>query len=314
MGQFKKQMQDGCRAALRPVARMVRTLLTPTEPPVEFGWKTIEAGPAAGANVMVPLNTPIADAITTGSYDQKVLQVVEALVSKTDTCFDIGGHYGCYTLSLAKLVKDGKIHTFEPVPAHAERIRQATQKSKLNHVQVHQVAVAGQNGEMTLRFAEAEGGDDSMAFLDAYGGVDTQAAHEHYRNFSRTNVSAVTLDSLLGTVSSVQFMKIDAEGAEAAVMGAGLELISRHQPRILVELHGIYEALACAEILCKLNYRAILLTDQKTTLPILWAPREDQTAIDAIKDVLGHDPVVMFGSSLQPDVPATGMVDGGADV
>ena len=97
-------------------------------------------------------------------------------------------------------------------------------------------------------------------------------------------------------------------------MGAGLELISRHQPRILVELHGIYEALACAEILCKLNYQAILLTDQKTTLPILWAPREDQTAIDAIKDVLGHDPVVMFGSSLQPDVPATGMVDGGADV
>ena len=64
--------------------------LTPTAPPVEFGWKTIEAGPAAGANVMVPLNTPIADAITTGSYDQKVLQVVEALVSKTDTCFDIG--------------------------------------------------------------------------------------------------------------------------------------------------------------------------------------------------------------------------------
>ena len=204
MGQFKKQMQDGCRAALRPVARMVRRLLTPTEPPVEFGWKTIEAGPAAGANVMVPLNTPIADAITTGSYDQKVLQVVEALVSKTDTCFDIGGHYGCYTLSLAKLVKDGKIHTFEPV-RRTLRIRQATQKSKLNHVQVHQVSGWSEWGDDPAAQKLREVMTPWLFLMRTV--VDTQAAHEHYRNFSRTTVNAVTLDSLLGTVPSVQFMK-----------------------------------------------------------------------------------------------------------
>ena len=296
MGQFKQQMQQACRRALQPVARGLRSLLTPPTPPIEFDWHQIEAGPAAGAHVMLPRNTPIAEAITAGDYDEKILQVVKSLVAKDDVCFDIGGHYGCYTLSLAKLVVDGQVHTFEPVPAHAERIRAAALKSELKHVQVHQVAMAGEIGEMTLQFAEAEGSDDSMAFLDAYGGVDTQAAHEHYRNFSRTTVQARTLDSLVDELPAVQFMKIDAEGAEAAILGAGLKLIANSMPRLLVELHGIYEAMACAEILCKLNYQAILLTDQKTTLPILWASRDDVAAVQAVRKVLGHEPVVMFDS------------------
>ena len=296
MGQFKQRIQHACRRALQPVARAVRSLLTSPTPPIEFVWHQIAAGPAAGAHVMLPRNTPIAEAITAGDYDQKILQVVESLVSKGDVCFDIGGHYGCYTLSLAKLVVDGEVHTFEPVPAHAERIRAAAKKSELKHVQVHQVAMAGETGEMTLQFAEAEGSDDSMAFLDAYGGVDTQAAHEHYRHFSRTTVKARTLDSLLDQLPAVQFMKIDAEGAEAAIIGAGLKLISSSKPRLLVELHGIYEAMACAEILSNLNYKAILLTDQKTTLPILWVSRDDLAAVQAVSHVLGHEPVVMFDS------------------
>ncbi|MAI71836.1 MAG: hypothetical protein CMM01_13105 [Rhodopirellula sp.] len=301
MGQFKQQMQHACRQALQPVARGVRSLLTPPTPPVEFGWHQIESGPAAGAHVMLPCDTPIAEAITAGDYDRKILKVVESLVGKDDVCFDIGGHYGCYTLSLAKLVTHGQVHTFEPVPAHAARIREAAIKSDLGHIHVHQVALAGEMGEMTLQFAEAEGSDDSMAFLDAYGGVDTQAAHEHYRNFSRTTVTAQTLDSLLVELPAVHFMKIDAEGAEAAILGAGLNLIATSKPRLLVELHGIYEALACAEILCKLNYQAILLTDQKTTLPILWASRDDVAAVKAVREVLGHEPVVMFDSLAEPD-------------
>jgi len=294
MSQFTQQLQETCRNALRPVARGVRSLLTPPTPPIEFDWHTIEGGPAAGAEVMLPRNTSIATAITVGDYEQKILQVVQNLVSASDICFDIGGHYGCYTLSLAKLANQGQVHTFEPVPAHADRIRKAAIRSELKHVTVHQVAVAGQVGEMTLQFAEAEGSDDSMAFLDAYGGVDTPAAHEHYRNFARTKVEAITLDSLESELPSVQFIKIDAEGAEAAILAAGVNLISHCKPRLLLELHGIYEALACAEILAKLDYRAILLTDQKTTLPILWASRDDDDAVHAVKKVLGREPVVMF--------------------
>ena len=296
MNQLKSNLQNACRSMLRPLARVVRWALTPTEPAVEFTWHKIHGGAAAGTEALLPKGTPIADAITSGNYERSTMAFVIALVAKDDVCFDIGGHYGYFALSLAKLAPQGKVHTFEPVPVHASRIEQAVERSGLQHVTIHQEAVGGEVGDMTLHFAEGDAGDDSMAYLDAYGGVDTPAAHEHYRSFSRTKVRTVTLDSLLPQLPPPRFIKIDAEGAEAAILGASRQLISQFRPRLLVELHGIYEAIQCAEILSDLNYHAILLTDQKTTMPILWVGHEDEEAMTCVRSVLGHEPITLFGA------------------
>ncbi len=300
MSQLKQRLQQACRNALRPTVAFARKMLTPEVPPIEFVWQQIKQGPAAGTEALLPDVMEISEPITSGRYESRVMEIVEALVSKDDTCFDIGGHYGYYTLSLAKLASAGQIHTFEPVASHADRIRQAAERSRLANVTVHQVALAGEVGEMTLQFAEAEGGDDSMAYLDAYGGVDTPAAQEHYRRFSPTTVSTVTLDSLMSDLPLPKFIKIDAEGAEAPILQAGCELISTAKPRLLVELHGIYEALACAEILSNVNYRAFLLTRQKITMPILWASRDDDDAMQNVREVLGRDPIVLFDGNHAP--------------
>jgi FkbM family methyltransferase len=288
---------------LRPVVVLARRLLAPPpEPPIEFVWQQINSGPAAGTEALLPDGKEIAEAITSGSYESQVMAFVKALVSRDDTCYDVGGHYGYFTLSLAKLAPGGQVHTFEPVIDHAERIRQSAERSGLSNVTVHQVAVAGEIGEMTLQFAEAEGSDDSMAYLEAYGGVDTPAAQEHYRRFTRTTVKTVTLDSLASDVPLPAFIKIDAEGAEAPILQAAAQLISTAKPRLLVELHGIYEALACAEILSNMNYRAILLTDQKTTMPILWASRDDDEVMQIVHNVLGCDPIVLFDGNATPSL------------
>ena len=279
------------------LSRTVRSALTPAEPPIEFAWHKIIGGPAAGASALLPSGTAITAAITAGNYEQQIMAFVVALVGEDDTCFDIGGHYGYYTLSLAKLAPRGQVHTFEPVAEHAERIEQSAIQSGLGNVTVHQAAVAGQVGNMTLQFAEAGSGDDSMAYLDAYGGVDTPAAHEHYRSFSRTTVRTVTLDSLSTELPTPRFIKIDAEGAEGAILKAGRRFIAQARPRLLVELHGIYEAIQCAEILSGLNYQAILLTDQKTTMPILWVSRDDHEAVHCVRSVLGREPIMLFNES-----------------
>ena len=302
MNQLTAPLQNACRAMLRPLARAMRWMLTPAEPPIEFNWHEIQAGPAAGASAMLPSGTAITEAITAGNYEQQTMAFVAALVDQDSVCFDIGGHYGYYTLSLAKLAPRGQVHTFEPVTAHAQRIKQSAERSGLENVTVHQAAVAGEVGEMTLQFAEVGSGDDSMAYLDAYGGVDTPAAHEHYRSFSRITVRTVTLDSLGKELPAPQFIKIDAEGAEAAILKAGRQLISHARPRLLVELHGIYEAIDCAEILSGLNYQAMLLTDQKTTMPILWVSHDDHEAVACVRSILGREPIMLF----RPTGPARG--------
>ncbi len=61
MNQLKSHLQNACRTMLRPLARGVRWALTPSEPPVEFDWHRIDGGAAAGAEVLLPQETPIAE-------------------------------------------------------------------------------------------------------------------------------------------------------------------------------------------------------------------------------------------------------------
>ena len=108
-------LQRSCRAALRPLAALARKALTPPPAPVEFDWRTITAGPAAGVAAMLPSPSPVTDEILAGAYERSVIDVVAALVDADDVCYDIGGHYGYYTLVLAKLAGRGAVHPFSGV-------------------------------------------------------------------------------------------------------------------------------------------------------------------------------------------------------
>ena len=73
-----------------------------------------------------------------------------------------------------------------------------------------------------------------------------------------------------------------------------MKMIATAKPRILIETHGVHEALTCAEFFQKLHYRAVLMTDQKTTMPILWIAADDHEAILIVTRVLGREPLILF--------------------
>lgn len=294
MKSFLRGTQHACRAALRPLAQFGRYLLTPPNPPQPFVWHSVATGPAQGAELLLPQGSAIAESLVSGNYEPEVVATIEKLVDPDDVCFDIGGHYGYLTLVLARVASCGHVHTFEPVPEHAERIDRAASRNQLTHVTVHQQAMAGTVGRMSLRRASSPEVDDSMAYLDEYGGVDSAAAKVHYENFTSLTVPTVTLDSVADSFPPPRFIKLDAEGAEAPILEAGRNLISSNRPRLLIEIHGIVESLRCAEILQSLNYRAILLSDQKSTLSVLWTPRDDHEAFARIEAMLGRKPIVLF--------------------
>lgn len=260
---------------------------------MSFEWHEIEQGVAAGCSLLTPKERAITDLIRSGRYEQEIMQFVCDLVEPESRCFDIGGHYGYYMMALSKLATKGAVHTFEPVERHAERLRQAITRSELHDTQIHQVAVAGECGELNLRYA-ADEGDDSMAYLDAYGGVDTAAAHTHYQSFKSVTVKTITLNHAAENFGAPQFIKIDAEGAEGAILEGGKELIASAKPRLLIEVHGIHEAMYCSDVLQSLDYRAILLSKQKTTLPVLWASRSDTDAVKIVEKVLESKPTLFF--------------------
>lgn len=131
-------------------------------------------------------------------------------------------------------------------------------RSARENVTVRQVAIADRVGTMTLGYADGVG-DDSMAYLTDFGGVDADIAKQHYDSFAQTHVPTTTLSAFANDIAepeSIRFSKMDAE---AAIVRGVSEWFGQQQPRILMEVHGVQEALECADQMWTLVYHAILL-------------------------------------------------------
>lgn len=108
-------LRETIRAGLRPIARHVRAMLDPIEPPPELQWRTITDGPSKGRQLKLPTPSVLSDRIVRGQFEPVESQVVQQLIEPTDHCIDIGGHYGHYTMLLSALASQGHVHTFETV-------------------------------------------------------------------------------------------------------------------------------------------------------------------------------------------------------
>lgn len=273
------------------MVRGLRELLAEPVPAVEFGPVQIVSGPAANVTLILPRPSELTELIVSGAYEPTTTAVMKELLSPNDHCWDIGSHYGYFTSLMAKLVPQGGVDAFDPLPAHADRLRKGMAASGLDHVNVHQLGVAGQSGEMVLRFAQA-GQDDSMAYLEDYGGVKTPLAEQNYPDFGSQRVPVVTLDEIDAAVPAL--IKIDAEGAEAAILAGGTNLFQTARPRVLVETHGVGEALECADQMQALDYVALALSPTKETLPVLWVHHEDDQARACLEKVTKNPARILF--------------------
>ncbi len=264
---------------LRPLVRTARRLLLPPYPPPQLQFCQLTAGPAQGCWLQLPHPTALSAAIISGEYEANCVACVSGLIAPDATCVDIGGHYGFYTVTLAKLAADGVVHTYEPVSRLASSIEASLHRSELTNATVHPLAVAEIRGEQTFRYASAAGGDDSMGYLLGRG-IATPEARVHYDGFEQTTVRTISLDEL---GFEPDFIKIDAEGAESIILRGGQQMLARKRPRLFIELHGIREALACEPLLRGLGYRGFCIEDRGATLASLWVHTSDEAGLAALQ-------------------------------
>ncbi len=280
------------RLIVRPFASVVRRLLDEPETPTQVKPVAIQAGPAQNCTIILPVPSKLADNVCGGLYEPECIDLLNNVIASSDVCFDIGGHNGYFTLVLAKLAKQGKVVCFEPVEALADRIHESIRRSGLSNVKVENVAVAGEAGQMQFRYAGESSLDDSMGYLVRYGGVNTPRSQVQYEKFSEKAVTAITLDSLKD--HSPNFIKIDAEGAEAEILSAGLELLSQSRPRLLIELHGVDLALRCANILGPLGYCAYTIGQRSLMMQTLWIHENDGVVKKVIESLSPEELPLVF--------------------
>jgi FkbM family methyltransferase len=209
--------------------------------------------------------------------------LLEATLWRGMVAVDVGANIGFQTLTMARCVgATGRVHSIEPDPRNFRLLRRAVTEAGYDHVRLHELAASNTSGRVTLHLAAANRGDHRLA---PAAGARQQVT-----------VEAAPLDDLLADEPRVDFIKIDVQGAEVAVLGGlAWTLCRTPRPKLLCELSPalLREAGADAEAffgpLREIGFRAHRIRQDGAVLPV--SPEEAWAAAESSPN--GYDMIFL---------------------
>lgn len=147
------------------------------------------------------------------------------------TVVDIGANQGELTAVAAGCVgASGNVIAYEPSPVTADALRARLARER--HVEIRQCALAGHVGKSAF-YVDPSKSTSSTLYPDAIGPIRKQV-----------RVRVQTLNAEMDQLPPVDLIKIDAQGAEGAILEGARRLLKRDKPLLIFELwpHGLRAA------------------------------------------------------------------------
>lgn len=160
-----------------------------------------------------------------GHWERNVERVMLDYIRPDMQVIDIGAHFGYYTVKLGQLLSHtGFLHAFEPNPEVNAVCEENVKINNLaSRVTLHKVALGDNNTTAVLTRSSS-----NMASANLLG--------EQAADFS-VEVPVRRLDDVLTTTSSIDLIKLDAEGYEKRILdGAAATLRRSPNCAIMIEL------------------------------------------------------------------------------
>jgi len=170
-------------------------------------------------------NDAVSDEILVGNYEREGYQFTQQFLQAGMIVLDIGAHYGFYTVLASKKVgPGGRVIAFEPSLRERKRLLRHLRLNGCKNVQVEGLAVA--NCESEAEFFVVQGRDT---------GCNSLRPPMVNEKIGVTRTSLISLDKYLqrNKINHLDFIKIDAEGAELEILKGASELLQR-KPRPVI--------------------------------------------------------------------------------
>lgn len=155
-------------------------------------------------------------------YDRYTSRIMQSVLLPTSNCIDVGAHEGEVLGEMLALAPKGKHFAFEPLP-HLHTQLSATYGDRVN---LFSEALSDHSGEGVFHH---------VVNAPAYSGLRKRDYDHPNPDITQIYVKKNTLDELILPLATIDFIKIDVEGAELAVLRGATSLIQRDQPLIIFE-------------------------------------------------------------------------------
>ncbi|MBT9331823.1 FkbM family methyltransferase [Paracidobacterium acidisoli] len=168
----------------------------------------------------------------TGSQEPSCEALVLSCVRHLElrSFWDVGANIGHYTWLLKTAVPHLSVVLFEALPANAALIRQTLDRCSFPDITLVSAGVSEQAGTALLRTNAVAGATSSLesegaTFEERHWGVPA----------GTLSIPLVSIDEQRAHHGSIDLMKIDVEGHEAAVLRGAQQTIDSDQPILFVE-------------------------------------------------------------------------------
>ncbi len=182
--------------------------------------------------------------------------MIQSLKSR-DTFFDVGAHFGFFSLLAAQLVEEnGKVISFEPAALAANILHNNIER--LRQIRMVQAAVGESTG--SVMFMEGKPGQ-----TESSGRMS--AEEEQNETIQGNLVNCISLDDFSEKEKLIPVaIKIDAEGSELKVLQGMNRLLQTHKPAIIMEFwskqfHNNQQHLEAINLLLSAGYNLNLIDD-----------------------------------------------------
>jgi FkbM family methyltransferase len=190
--------------------------------------KEVPAEPLPGIKVKVRLCSSAETALFGGRFEaHRESEVFAGRLKEGMTVFDIGANLGVYALSFAQRVgPTGRIYAFEPVPATFARLKEHIALNGATNIIPVPFALFDREGRMEMWVDEEWHGEKSFF-------------RQPKKKSMPLLVPVTTIDLFVNRegIERVDAIKLDAEGAELAIVRGADQTLRRDKPLLMVEIN-----------------------------------------------------------------------------
>ncbi len=161
------------------------------------------------------------------------------------TVLDVGANIGEWTLTMANGVgTQGRVYSFEPTPFLFDALNKTVVANQFNQVTVSPYALSDKSKTMDfyIQYDENELLDARLSRLDSP--ADFKKWITDGEKAKKIQVETITLDefAVKEKLERLDFIKIDAEGYESAIVEGGLTVLKKFRPNLILECGGVYDS------------------------------------------------------------------------